>query len=144
MAELVISSIRSRFPVLRKKIYLNSCSQGALSDKVDAAFQEYLRTWHGHGSPWDLWVQHYEVARTVFARLIGAETDEVALMLAGGGLPHGRPACLSGVFRPQRTFTQIKATLPAGSSTRARPRQPRVVVSFPHFHPLSDVSFLNG
>ncbi|XP_071677208.1 uncharacterized protein [Lolium perenne] len=29
--------------------------------------------------------------------------------------PHGRPACLLGGFKPQRNFTQIKATLPSGS-----------------------------
>ncbi|XP_071685390.1 uncharacterized protein [Lolium perenne] len=41
--------------------------------------------------------------------------DEVAMMLAGSGQPHGRPACLAGGFKPQRNFTQIKATLPSGS-----------------------------
>ena len=89
-----ICSIRSRFPVLRKKIYLNSCSQGALSDKVEAAFQEYLRTWHEHGSPWDLWVQHYEAARAVFARLIGAETDEVALVASASAGANGIASAL--------------------------------------------------
>ncbi|KAM0880262.1 hypothetical protein ACQ4PT_033719 [Festuca glaucescens] len=41
--------------------------------------------------------------------------DEVAMMLAGSGQPHGRPACLAGGFKPERNFTQIKATLPSGS-----------------------------
>jgi selenocysteine lyase/cysteine desulfurase len=80
LPEASLASIRSRFPVFQKKIYLNSCSQGALSGQVEAGFQEFLRTWHEHGSPWDLWVEHYEAARAVFARLIGAETDEVALV----------------------------------------------------------------
>ena len=62
MPESSISSIRSRFPVFQKKIYLNSCSQGALSGQVEAGFQEFLRSWHEGGSPWDLWVQHYEAA----------------------------------------------------------------------------------
>jgi selenocysteine lyase/cysteine desulfurase len=95
LAEVVISSIRSRFPVFQKKIYLNSCSQGALSDKVEAAFQEYLRTWHEHGSPWDLWVQHYEAARAVFARLIGTEADEVALVASASAGANGIASALS-------------------------------------------------
>ncbi|KAM0857508.1 hypothetical protein ACQ4PT_048469 [Festuca glaucescens] len=41
--------------------------------------------------------------------------DEVAMMVVGGGQPHGRPACLAGGFKPERNFTQIKATLPSGS-----------------------------
>jgi len=75
-----IAAIRARFPVFRNKIYLNSCSQGALSDRVEAGLLEYLRTWHEHGSPWDIWIEHYEAARGVFANLIGAEVDEVALV----------------------------------------------------------------
>lgn len=73
-------SIRARFPVLRKKIYLNSCSQGALSDAVENGIQEYLASWHEHGSPWDLWVERYEAARTQFASFIGATADEVAVL----------------------------------------------------------------
>ena len=95
MAEAGISSIRSRFPVFRKKIYLNSCSQGALSDKVEAGFQEYLRIWHEHGSPWDLWVQHYQAARAVFAGLIGAEIDEVALLASASAGVNGIASALS-------------------------------------------------
>jgi selenocysteine lyase/cysteine desulfurase len=75
-----ISAIRSQFPVFERKVYLNSCSQGALSKRVEAAFGEYLHSWHEHGSPWDLWIGKYEEARGIFARFIGAEADEVALV----------------------------------------------------------------
>ena len=75
-----IASIRSRFPVFKNKIYVNSCSQGALSDAVEASLLEHIRTWHAEGSPWDLWVEHYEAARASFARFIGARPEEVAIV----------------------------------------------------------------
>jgi selenocysteine lyase/cysteine desulfurase len=80
LTELEIHKIRSRFPVFSRKIYLNSCSQGALSDVVEAGIQEYLRTWHEAGSPWDLWMQKYEAVRAEFARLIAAQPSEVAIV----------------------------------------------------------------
>ncbi len=75
-----IAKIRSRFRVFEKKIYLNSCSQGALSDAVEAGLRENLASWHEQGSPWDLWVEKYEAARAAFARFIGAKTDEIAVV----------------------------------------------------------------
>ena len=52
------------------------------------------------------------------------ETDETAAILSGHGLEHGRLRVLSAVLRPARTFMQIKATVPAGT-TILPPRQPR-------------------
>jgi selenocysteine lyase/cysteine desulfurase len=75
-----VRAVRSRFPVFRNKIYLNSCSQGALSDAVEDGFREYLASWHEHGSPWDIWVERYEAARSQFASFIGATNDEVAIL----------------------------------------------------------------
>lgn len=75
-----VESVRSRFPIFRNKIYLNSCSQGALSDAVEGSILAHLRSWHEHGSPWDCWVAEYELARTAFARFIGASPDEVAIV----------------------------------------------------------------
>ncbi len=37
LSDASIQSIRSRFPIFKKKIYLNSCSQGALSDAVESS-----------------------------------------------------------------------------------------------------------
>ncbi|MGH9830911.1 MAG: aminotransferase class V-fold PLP-dependent enzyme, partial [Blastocatellia bacterium] len=75
-----VRAIRSRFPIFKRKIYLNSCSQGALSDTVDAAVRQCLATWHDGGSPWDLWVEKYEAVRAQFARFIGADASEVAII----------------------------------------------------------------
>jgi selenocysteine lyase/cysteine desulfurase len=75
-----IESTRSHFPIFKKKIYLNSCSQGALSDAVEASMQAHIRSWHEDGSPWDRWVEEYEAARTAFARFIGAAPEEVAVV----------------------------------------------------------------
>jgi selenocysteine lyase/cysteine desulfurase len=75
-----IESLRAQFPIFNSKIYLNSCSQGALSNAVEASLQTHIRSWHEHGSPWDLWVEQYEAARSAFARFIGAAPDEVAVV----------------------------------------------------------------
>jgi len=75
-----IESARAHFPIFKNKIYLNSCSQGALSDAVEASMQAHIRSWHEHGSPWERWVEEYEAARTAFARFIGATPDEVAVI----------------------------------------------------------------
>jgi selenocysteine lyase/cysteine desulfurase len=75
-----IQSVRARFPVFKKRIYLNSCSQGALCDSVEAAMQEHINVWNEFGSPWDTWVDQYEKARTSFARFIGAAPEEVAIV----------------------------------------------------------------
>jgi selenocysteine lyase/cysteine desulfurase len=74
------TALRRRFPIFQKKIYLNSCSQGALSDSVEEAFHDYLASWHAHGSPWEMWVEREEEARAAFAKFIGASADEVAVV----------------------------------------------------------------
>jgi selenocysteine lyase/cysteine desulfurase len=80
MTAEVVGNIRARFPIFERKIYLNSCSQGALSAAVEAGLLDYIVSWHQDGSPWEAWMQEYEEARGVFARLIGAEPDEVAIV----------------------------------------------------------------
>lgn len=71
--------VRHRFPVFEQRIYINSCSQGALSDSVRAAYQRYLDDWDERGAPWEYWVELMEAAREEFAGLIGADGDEVAV-----------------------------------------------------------------
>jgi selenocysteine lyase/cysteine desulfurase len=72
--------IRNHFPIFKDKIYLNSCSQGALSDEVRQAYADYLRDWDEKGSPWEYWVERTEAARQAFAGLINAEPNEIAVM----------------------------------------------------------------
>src|SRR6266540_1106166 len=42
--------IRHRFPIFQKRLYINSCSQGALSDSVREAYARYLEDWDARGS----------------------------------------------------------------------------------------------
>jgi selenocysteine lyase/cysteine desulfurase len=72
-------TIRDRFPILQKKVYLNSCSQGALSVEVKQAYETYLHDWDEKGSPWEVWVERMEAARQAFASLVNAEANEVAV-----------------------------------------------------------------
>jgi selenocysteine lyase/cysteine desulfurase len=74
-----VSDCRSRFPIFERLTYVNSCSQGALSDAVRAAYDHYLADWDEKGAPWDYWVERTEAARNAFAGLVGAVPDEVAV-----------------------------------------------------------------
>ena len=90
-----MDGFRKRFRVLAEKIYLNSCSQGALSLDVEQGMLEYLRSWHRHGSPWDIWVDQYESGRGHFAQLIGAEPEEVALVASASAGVNALASALS-------------------------------------------------
>jgi selenocysteine lyase/cysteine desulfurase len=87
-------SIRHRFPILERQVYVNSCSQGALSDAVRDSYAAYLRDWDEHGSPWEYWVERSETARAAFARLINADPDEVAVTTSNSA---GIDALVSGL-----------------------------------------------
>jgi selenocysteine lyase/cysteine desulfurase len=80
LSDTQIRQIRSRFNIFKHKIYLNSCSQGPLSDAVEAGLESFMASWHEQGSPWELWVNRYEAARTAFAQFINASPDEVAIV----------------------------------------------------------------
>jgi selenocysteine lyase/cysteine desulfurase len=86
--------IRHRFPIFEKRVYINSCSQGALSDAVRAAYAQYLDDWDEKGAPWEYWVERQEAARATFARLVNADPDEVAVTTS---LSAGVSALASGL-----------------------------------------------
>src|SRR5713101_9516228 len=157
-----VLSIRSRFPVFANKIYLNSCSQGALSDAVEDGLREYVASWHEHGSPWDIWVERYEAARAQFAGFIGAAPDEVAIVpYASAGINSiasaltfdQRPKVVLGEFEfptmghiwlaQQKRGAQIEFVPATGDSItteaygRAIDRRTLIV-------PLTGVCFMNG
>ena len=72
-------SCRHRFPIFEQRVYINSCSQGALSDAVRDSYEQYLADWDEYGAPWEYWVERQEAARAAFAGLVNAEPDEVAV-----------------------------------------------------------------
>lgn len=76
-----LESYRSEFPILNEKVYLNTVSLGALSQRSIEATQEFLDLWAARGaSAWyDTWMAKLQELRAQFARLIGAGPHEIAL-----------------------------------------------------------------
>lgn len=100
LTDTQVREIRSRFKIFESKIYLNTCSQGALSDAVQSGFDEYIASWHEQGSPWETWVERYEVARNLFAEFIHATPDEIAIVTSVSAGINGIASALS--FRERR------------------------------------------
>ena len=100
-----VAGCRSRFPIFERLVYVNSCSQGALSDAVRDAYGDYLTDWDEKGAPWAYWVERAEAARAAFAGLIGGAPDDVAVT------------------------TSLSAGVSALASTFDWKERPRVVVS---------------
>jgi selenocysteine lyase/cysteine desulfurase len=156
------AEVRSHFPIFRRKIYLNSCSQGALSDVVESGFQHYLESWHELGSPWELWVGEYERLRASFAELIGATADEVAIVTSASAGINAIASSLSFRERPKVVMGEFEfptmghvwlAQVPRGADVRFVPGEgDRIPVeNYEHtidehalIVPLTHVCFKNG
>ncbi len=76
-----LAGYRSEFPIFRDRIYLNTCSLGALGDRTRRKVAEFLNLWQARGaSAWyDVWWAALEELRTRYARLLGAGPEEIAL-----------------------------------------------------------------
>jgi len=76
-----LSHYRGEFPIFEGKIYLNSCSLGALSTRVERRVAEYLGMWHARGaSAWyDVWWEALAELRAGYGAVIGAGPSEIAL-----------------------------------------------------------------
>lgn len=72
--------LRDHFPIFQTKTYLNSCSHGALSTEVRAAYLSYLEHRDRCGADWEEWVGKQEVLRGALARLLNAAPGELALV----------------------------------------------------------------
>jgi selenocysteine lyase/cysteine desulfurase len=93
-------SCRHRFPIFEQRVYINSCSQGALSDAVRASYDKYLADWDEQGAPWEYWVERGETARAAFAGLVNAFPDEIAVTTS---LSAGVSALASGLRFARRS-----------------------------------------
>ncbi len=72
---------RAEFPILQRKVYLNSCSLGPLSRRSMDGMARFQELWNEHGAQawYRLWLGEVASVRDKFARLIGAGAHEIAI-----------------------------------------------------------------
>ena len=87
-------TFRSSFPIFESRVYLNSCSQGALSHQVRAAYETFLDGWEREGAQWNAWVERNELVRSSWADLVNAPSDAVAVTTS---VSAGLSAFISGL-----------------------------------------------
>lgn len=73
---------REEFPILASTIHVGNCSQSAQSKRVRAAINSYLDNWLTVGMDWNYWVEEVGKAKAEFAKLIGADADEIAVTMS--------------------------------------------------------------
>src|SRR3989449_742679 len=76
-----LARYRGEFPIFRDKIYLNTCSLGALGERTRRRVAEFLDLWQERGaSAWyDVWWAALAELRRRYARVIGAIQDIAAV-----------------------------------------------------------------
>src|SRR5216117_4283646 len=76
-----LAHYRGEFPIFRDKIYLNTCSLGALGERTRRRIAEFLDLWQERGaSAWyDVWWAALAELRRRYARVIAATPEEIAL-----------------------------------------------------------------
>jgi selenocysteine lyase/cysteine desulfurase len=95
---------RDEFPILKERTYLISASLGPLSRRSRSLAEEHLDLWQRLG-PEELWFDHgmqrLQECRAGFARLIGADPDEIAIVPSVSSGLSSLASCLDFSERPK-------------------------------------------
>src|SRR5216117_1446536 len=78
---LGLARYRGEFPIFRDRVYLNTCSLGALGERCRRKVVEFLDIWQSRGaSAWyDVWWEALGDLRARYGRIINAAPGEIAL-----------------------------------------------------------------
>ncbi|HYM38875.1 MAG TPA: aminotransferase class V-fold PLP-dependent enzyme [Thermoplasmata archaeon] len=100
---------RDEFPIFRRMRYLNTCSLGALAARVRAAQYTFLDEWEQYGATawYSRWMTALEGLRTRFAKVIGADPEEVALAPSVSVALSTLASCLNYATRPKVVFSEL-------------------------------------
>src|SRR2546429_1554906 len=76
-----LARYRSEFPIFRDRIYLNTCSLGALGDRTRRKVAEFLDLWQARGAAawYDVWWEALGDLRARYGKIVGAGPGEIAL-----------------------------------------------------------------
>jgi len=104
-----LARYRSEFPIFRERIYLNTCSLGALGERARRKVAEFLDLWQSRGaSAWyDVWWAGLTDLRARYARLVGAAPAEIALAPSISVAVSAVAESLDYVKRPRVVVTSL-------------------------------------
>ncbi len=103
------SAWRDEFPIFRRKVYLNTCSLGPLSRRVRAAHDAFLAEWEEHGARawYSIWMGALDALRGQFAKVIGANKEEIALAPSVSVALSSLASCLDYAARPKVVLSDL-------------------------------------
>jgi kynureninase len=105
-----LSSYRAEFPIAERRTYLISASLGPLSRRSRLLAEEHLELWQRLG-PEELWFEHalpmLQQCRELFAALIGADADEVAVVPSVSSGLSQIATCLDLTTRPKVVLSEM-------------------------------------
>ncbi len=126
-AHPTVAEFRDHFPALADTSHLASCSQGALSDAMTAALLDFQFSIRAHGAPWELWMGKVAEARAGFARLVGADVDEIAVVSTASEGAFHVASTQDWSARPRLVTTDMEFPSVAHVWLAQRPRGAEVV-----------------
>lgn len=76
-----LARYRDEFPIFRDRVYLNTCSLGALGERTRRKVAEFLDLWQSRGaSAWyDVWSAALDDLRARYGKIVNAAPGEIAL-----------------------------------------------------------------
>ncbi|HEY7685224.1 MAG TPA: aminotransferase class V-fold PLP-dependent enzyme [Gemmatimonadales bacterium] len=104
-----LARYRSEFPIFRDRIYLNTCSLGALGDRSRRKVAEFFDVWQARGAAawYDVWWEALDELRTRYGRLIGARPAEIALAPSVSVAVAAAASALDYAKRPRVVVTAL-------------------------------------
>src|SRR5437773_11242165 len=125
-----LARYRSEFPIFRDRIYLNTCSLGALGERTRRRVAEFLDVWDARGAAawYDVWWAALAELRARYAGVIGATAEEIALAPSISVALSAVAEALDYTRRPRVVVTSLDFPTVAYQWLAKRPRGVELVV----------------
>lgn len=122
---------RDEFPIFGERVYLNSCSQGALAHSVRAAYATYLDGLEEYGSLWETWVGVQERVRGLLAQTFQAHDADVAVTSSASAAVSAVATSIDFSRGPKKVVTTSLEFPTIGQIWHAQERRGAEVVHVP-------------